>query len=249
MIEPERAADGICVDTATVFLTGRECPWRCVMCDLWTHTTSASTQRGAIPLQIASAIAAMRQAPAMPSMIKLYNAGSFFDGRAVPPQDDDAIAEALRPFTRVVVESHPSLVGDRTWHLRDRLTRDDRTTRLEVAMGLETAHPIALERLNKGITVESFAAAAHALADHDVDLRVFLLIHPPFVPPEEQDDLARPVDRRRVRLWRHRCFADPHARGPWRDGGARGAGRSSARSPSLSGRSRPTGRETGTYGK
>ena len=186
VIEPERAADGICVDTATVFLTGRECPWRCVMCDLWTHTTTAVTSRGAIPRQIASAIAAMRQGPAMPSMIKLYNAGSFFDGRAVPPQDDDAVAEALRPFTRVVVESHPSLVGDRTWRLRDRLTRDDRTTRLEVAMGLETTHPIALERLNKGITVESFTAAAHALANHDVDLRVFLLIHPPFVPPEEQ---------------------------------------------------------------
>ena len=132
----------------------------------------------------------------MPSVIKLYNAGSFFDARAVPPQDDDAIADALRPFTRVVVESHPSLVGDRTWRLRDRLTRDGRTTRLEVAMGLETAHPIALERLNKGITVESFAAAAHALADHDVDLRVFLLIHPPFVPPERAGRLAHPVDRR-----------------------------------------------------
>lgn len=187
VIEPERAADGTRVDSVTVFLTGRECPWRCVMCDLWTHTTAAITPRGAIPLQIASAIAAIRQAPAMPPVIKLYNAGSFFDNHAVPPQDDGAIAEALRPFTRVVVESHPSLVGDRTWRLRDLLTRDGRTTRLEVAMGLETAHPNALERLNKGITVESFAKAARALAEREVDLRVFLLIHPPFVPPEEQD--------------------------------------------------------------
>jgi archaeosine synthase beta-subunit len=128
----------------------------------------------------------MRQAPAMPPAIKLYNAGSFFDGHAVPPQDDDAIAEALQPFTRVVVESHPSLVGDRTWRLRERLNRDAGTTRLEVAMGLETAHPFALEQLNKGITVESFAEAARAIAEHDIDLRVFLLIHPPFVPAEEQ---------------------------------------------------------------
>ena len=152
VIEPERAADGTRVDTATVFLTGRECPWRCVMCDLWTHTTTAVTPRGAIRLQIAQRHRDDAPGAAMPSVIKLYNAGSFFDRRAVPPQDDDAIAEALRPFTRVVVESHPSLVGDRTWRLRDRLTRDGRTTRLEVAMGLETAHPIALERLNKGIT-------------------------------------------------------------------------------------------------
>jgi radical SAM enzyme (TIGR01210 family) len=157
------------------------------MCDLWAHTTTADTPRGAIPLQIAHAIATLRQAPAIPPVLKLYNAGSFFDDRAVPPQDDDAIAEALGPFSRVIVESHPALVGDRTWRLRDRLARGAHGTRLEVAMGLETAHPIALDRLNKGITVESFAAAERALAAHDVDLRVFLLIHPPFVARAEQD--------------------------------------------------------------
>ena len=194
VIEAERAADGTCVDTATVFLTGRECPWRCVMCDLWTHTTTADTPRGAIPLQIARAIATMREQPAMPPVIKLYNAGSFFDAHAIPPQDDGVIAEALEPFTRVVVESHPSLVGARTWQLRDRLTRGRPTTRLEVAMGLETAHPLALERLNKGITIEFFAAAARALAEHDVELRVFLLIHPPFIARAEQDMwLARSI--------------------------------------------------------
>ena len=41
----------------------------------------------------------------------------------------------------MIVESHPSLVGERTWRLRDRLARGSHTTRLEVAMGLETAHP------------------------------------------------------------------------------------------------------------
>jgi len=194
VIEPERAHDGTRVETATVFLTGRECPWRCVMCDLWTHTIASDTPLGAIPLQMADAIATLRRLPTMPTVIKLYNAGSFFDAHAVPPQDDGAIADALQPFARVVVESHPSLVGDRTWRLRDRLTLDRPTTRLEVAMGLETAHPIALERLNKGITVESFAATARALAGHDVDLRVFLLIHPPFVPRAEQDAwLARSI--------------------------------------------------------
>lgn len=195
VVEPERAADGSRVDTATVFLTGRECPWRCVMCDLWTHTTVTDTPPGAIPRQVAGAIATLREAATMPPVIKLYNAGSFFDIHAVPPEDDGAIAEALEPFTRVVVESHPSLVGDRTWRLHELLTRGGRATRLEVAMGLETAHPMALERLNKGITVESFAAAAHALVGHDVDVRVFLLIHPPFVPPADQDGwLSKSVD-------------------------------------------------------
>ena len=49
-------------------------------------------------------------------------------------------------------------------------------------MGLETAHPDALARLNKGCTLDDFARAARALAAHGVGLRVFLLVHPPFVP-------------------------------------------------------------------
>jgi hypothetical protein len=101
----------------------------------------------------------------------------------------------VQPFTRVVVESHPALVGDRTWRMRDRLTGARPGARLEVAMGLETAHPSALEQLNKGITVDSFAAAARSLSSHGVDLRVFLLIHPPFVPADDQAAwLARSVD-------------------------------------------------------
>jgi radical SAM enzyme (TIGR01210 family) len=193
LVEPERAADGTTATTATVFLTGRECPWRCVMCDLWQHTTTSDTPRGAIASQVRAAVEQLRQGTTMPSVIKLYNAGSFFDVRAVPPDDDAAIVEALTPFARVVVESHPALIGDRTWRVRDALFRSG--ARLEVAMGLETAHPSALERLNKGITVESFAAAARALTSRDVDLRVFLLIHPPFVPRAEQDAwLARSID-------------------------------------------------------
>jgi hypothetical protein len=62
-------------------------------------------------------------------------------------------------------------------------------------MGLETAHPVALDRLNKRFTLERFAQAARALDDRGVALRVFLLISPPFVPSQEQDGwLLRSVD-------------------------------------------------------
>lgn len=53
-------------------------------------------------------------------------------------------------------------------------------------MGLETAHPVALERLHKRITLERFAQAAADLRRRDVALRVFLLIAPPFIPSDEQ---------------------------------------------------------------
>ncbi len=57
--------------------------------------------------------------------------------------------------------------------------------RLEVAMGLETVHPEVLARLNKRMTVETFLQAAHFLHDNDIDLRVFLLVRPPWLSEEE----------------------------------------------------------------
>lgn len=184
---------------ATVFLTGRECPWRCAMCDLWRSTTLTETPRGAIPAQIAAVRPALQNERVRPSGIKLYNAGSFFDPGAVPVEDYEAIAEALDGFSRVIVESHPALVGPRVDRLLAALNRRGRTAappiELEVAMGLETAHPGALDRLNKRFTVEQFERAAGALVARGVALRVFLLVSPPFIAAEDQDDwLLRSVD-------------------------------------------------------
>ena len=190
IVEDERAEDGTVAPVATVLLTGRECPWRCAMCDLWMFTTSTDTPPGAIPSQIS---AARTRVPDIP-VLKLYNAGSFFDPRAVPESDYAAVAGALSGLSRVIVESHPALVGPRTDRFREALDAGGGMA-LEVAMGLETAHPAALERLNKHVTLEQFREAAEALLTRGVSLRVFLLISPPFVRGGEQDHwLARSID-------------------------------------------------------
>ena len=49
MPEPERTADGKIADVATIFLTGRECPLRCLMCDLWKNTLGGGNSRGRNP--------------------------------------------------------------------------------------------------------------------------------------------------------------------------------------------------------
>jgi len=193
LIEDEPTPSGAMAGVATVFLTGRECPWRCVMCDLWRFTIEEDTPEGAIPAQLDHVRAELDTRPgeAWPSVIKLYNAGSFFDPRAVPPGDYDAIAARLARFDRVVVESHPALVGPAV----DRFQECLGPRRLEVAMGLETAHPPALARLHKKMTVEEFRAAAGYLEARNVGLRVFLLVHPPFIPRAEREEwLCRSVE-------------------------------------------------------
>lgn len=180
--EEEIDSSGSPCPTATLFLTNRECSFRCLMCDLWQDTLDTPTAPGAIPAQIAYAL---RELPCC-RQIKLYNSGSFFDPQAVPPADYPEIARLTAPFERVIVECHPALIGRRTLAFRDRITG-----RLEVAIGLETVHPTALDRLNKRFTLEDFQRAAAFLKDSNIDLRVFLLVRPPYLSEAEGIEWAK----------------------------------------------------------
>ncbi len=185
--------------SATVFLTGAECPFTCVFCDLWRHTIDGPTPAGALPAQLRTALdrlpglleeAGLERC----DQLKLYNASNFFDPRAVPEADREPIARLADGFRRVVVECHPRLVDDRVVRFADLLTG-----RLEVAMGLETAHPEALARLGKQLTLELFDRAAARLCAAGVGLRVFVLVGVPFVPVEEQVQWAGAGVRRAAR--------------------------------------------------
>ena len=184
--EEEPGIEGAPVSTATVFLTNRECPYRCLMCDLWKNTLEEPVSVGAIPLQIRYALERLPAA----RQIKLYNSGNFFDPLAIPTEDYAGIAGAVGAFEKVIVECHPALLGKRCLQFRDLLSGS-----LEVAVGLETVHPRALALLNKRMTVESFRRAAEFLAKNKVALRVFLLSKPPFVDDSEAGEwLQRSID-------------------------------------------------------
>jgi len=217
LVEEERAETGEVVGVATIFLTNRECPWKCLMCDLWKYTLTETVPAGAIPAQIDHALETIRKRragilptqrrtssetmqqgvtidsaagsvldrlEACPTLrqIKLYNSGSFFDPQAIPVEDYPAIAERVRPFERVIVECHPALVNERCLRFRD-LIAD--ASQLEVAMGLETANPDTLEKLNKRMTLELFSRAAEFPRKNGIALRVFILVKPPFLDEAE----------------------------------------------------------------
>ncbi len=193
LCEEERTVEGTVEPVLTVFLAGSECPFTCVFCDLWRRTLEGPTPPGALPKQLRAALLdyqgaapeqlgeALAQGEAAAARrIKLYNASNFFDRRAVPPVDDEALCALLAPFSHVTVECHPRLVGRRCFEFAARLDGS-----LEVAMGLETVHPQALARLNKRMTVGDFDRAAATLAAAGVGLRAFVLVGTPFVPPAE----------------------------------------------------------------
>lgn len=187
LAEEERDGDGRLVRWLTVFLTGAECPFGCVFCDLWRHTLSGPTPPGALPAQLAAALDAPEATGA--AGVKLYNASNLFEPRAVPPADDAALAELCAPrFSRVAVECHPRLVGERCFAFARRLA--ERGARLEVAMGLETVHPQALPRLGKGMTLADFDRAAAALVAAGCAVRAFVLVGAPHQPAAEAAEWA-----------------------------------------------------------
>ena len=178
LVEEERRPDGTIERALTVFLAGAECPYTCSFCDLWRWTIDGPTPAGALAWQLKEVLDATP--PPIPDRVKLYNASNFFDQRAVPVQDLPAIATLAGPFASVTVESHARTVGPRTLELARMLSGN-----LEVAIGLETTHPVAMEHLNKRLSLTRFAQAAGFLADHAIALRAFVLLNPPYVPAQE----------------------------------------------------------------
>ena len=176
-LEEERADSGRIVPAATILLTNRECPWRCLMCDLWKNTLTHTVPPGAIPSQIDFAVSRL---DVWPEQVKLYNSGSFFDAAAIPHADYPAIAQRVAFAGHVIVESHPRLVGAKALRLRDLLSGS-----LEVAMGLETAHPEVFPRLNKRFSLAEFSSAAEFLRTAEIAVRAFILVNPPFLNEED----------------------------------------------------------------
>lgn len=180
LIEDERRPNGTVERALTVFLAGAECPFTCSFCDLWRWTIDGPTPRGALPAQLSKVLDSLDPHASPISRLKLYNASNFFDRRAVPADDVPAIAALAAPFAAVTVESHANTVGPLTLELAGRIAG-----RLEVAIGLETIHPVAAARLNKRLDLERFDRAARFLSDNGMDLRVFVLLGAPHIPVDE----------------------------------------------------------------
>ena len=162
----------------TIFLTGKECAFKCLMCDLWKNTLTGPTPPGAIVKQIDYALARLPEA----DVIKLYNSSNFFDKKAVPPADYAAIIERLQPYGRVIVENHPKLCDEACLEFNDQLNGT-----LEIAMGLESIHPAVLPRLNKQMTAEDFSRAARFLRSNGIDVRAFILLNPPYLTDKAEN--------------------------------------------------------------
>ena len=174
--EQELDLQGYVKDVSAILLTNRECPFNCLMCDLWKHTTDETIPVGAIPAQMEFAFEKLSPA----THLKLFNSGSFFDPKAIPVEDYKQIASLSSTFENVLVESHPAFIGEQCLEF-DRMLNGQ----LEMAIGLETVHPEVLSRLNKGMSLENFKKSVGFLQSNGISTRAFILLRPPFLDEAE----------------------------------------------------------------
>jgi len=170
-VEPEWTAGGRVENVAAVFVTNRECPFRCVFCDLWKHTTRQRAADAPASEQLGWALEKLPHAP----HVKLYNSGSFFDPQAIPRSDWPRIAERVEGRETLIVECHPRWVDAHCAEFAAAIA----PVKLQVAIGLETADPVLLPRLKASMTLEDFERAAHFLVDRGIDVRAFILLGAP----------------------------------------------------------------------
>ncbi len=175
--EEELSLSGHIESVNTIFLTGKECAFKCLMCDLWKNTLDEAAPLGAIVKQIDYALERLPKA----DVIKLYNNGNFFDTKAISPNEYPEIIDHISGYKRVVVENHPKLCNKHCIEFNEQLN-----CKLEVAMGLETIHPDVLPKLNKQLTPEDFKNATTFLNQHNIDVRAFILLNAPYITvPDE----------------------------------------------------------------
>jgi radical SAM enzyme (TIGR01210 family) len=186
-VEREHSRAGEVEDVAAVFLTNKECPFRCVFCDLWQNTLPDRIAEGLVAGQVEWALSNLLET----SHVKLYNAGSFFDPEAIPSADLPRIAELLAGRRSAIVECHPRFVDDRCISFAKAIA----PVKLEIAIGLETVDPEVLPRIKPSMTLDDFDSAARFLTDNGIDLRAFILLGPPgHIGTERTDWAKRSID-------------------------------------------------------
>jgi len=181
LVEPELNSVGVVEEIATLFLTNRECPFGCTMCDLWKNTLDEIVPAGAIPGQIDWALARLEPADS----IKLYNSGNWFDARAIRKEEWNSIAARLESFRTVIVENHPRLCGPACLEFADLIEGQ-----LEIALGLETVNEPVLKSLNKKMTLDDFSNAVEFLHTNEIRTRCFIILNPPGTADEEAIEWA-----------------------------------------------------------
>jgi len=168
--------DGKIVNAFVLILRTKGCRWAnkagCLMCGYFKETYDAG--RDEILRQINEAY---RQYEGE-EIVKIFTSGSFLDEEEIPLELQKYIIKKFSKAKKIIIESRPEFI--------ENLKELDDKTRIEVAMGLESANDLVLEyAINKGFTFKEWMKSAKKVKKYGRELKVYILIKPPFLTEKD----------------------------------------------------------------
>ena len=166
-------AGGQKVRAMVVILRTNGCCWvrhgGCTMCGYREASLNNVTVKD-LESQLEAALSRYSGEP----FVKIYTSRSFLDDNEIPAPFRKKVYEAFSGCSRLLFESRPEFITEETVK--------ELPPNVTVALGLESSDPEVLEKsVHKGFAPEDIRRAGTLLKSHNIGVRTYLLLKPPFL--------------------------------------------------------------------
>jgi archaeosine synthase beta-subunit len=186
--------NGKIVDTFVIIFRTQGCSWAlksgCSMCGYFNDSMWQKVSEEDLLTQFKTAMNNYSDE----KFIKIFTSGSFLDDKEITSRVRNKILAKLDDTTdKISVESRPEYITDKSLSCIKQISD---LYNFEIGIGLETANDsIRNDYLNKGFSFVDYKKAASIIKKHNMKLKTYVLIKPPYLTEKESiDDAINTVD-------------------------------------------------------
>ncbi len=176
--------DGKVVDAYVIILRTRGCSWAlssgCTMCGYFNDSMLSTLSEKDLLSQFENALQNYKNE----KIVKLFTSGSFLDPSEIPVSVQQHILTTLNSTAeKISVESRPEYITEKSLgSIQEKVPLKE----FEVGVGLETSNDLVREKsINKGFTFQDYKKAAALLKKHEMGVKTYVLLKPPFLTEED----------------------------------------------------------------
>jgi radical SAM enzyme (TIGR01210 family) len=176
--------NGKVVDAYVIILRTRGCSWAlasgCTMCGYFNDSMLADVPEEDLLSQFEKALQNYKGE----KIVKLFTSGSFLDTHEIPESVQHVILSSLaQQAEKISVESRPEYVTEKNLTAIHKIVSPKE---FEIGIGLETSNDLIREKaINKGFTFNDYKKAATLLKKHQMSVKTYVLLKPPFLTEKE----------------------------------------------------------------
>ena len=172
------------VDTFVIIFKTKGCSWAlesgCSMCGYFNDSAFEDISEKDLLSQFENAMQKYKGE----RFVKIFTSGSFLDEQEIPKNVRKKILEKLyETADKISVESRPEYITNKSLSKIKDLYKNKI---FEIGIGLETADDFIREKIvNKGFAFKDYTKAAEIMKKHNVKLKTYVLIKPPFLSEKQ----------------------------------------------------------------